>query len=117
MPFPCPVRPLTLTLSPSWGEGIEMAPSPSARERAGVRVGVCSRIIRASSVLKDSQAAQKRPEARRHSTAQAAEKGPDARRRAPRHPEAYFLYVEGCRKLAPMRFQLDGADGPFSAAC
>jgi hypothetical protein len=38
--------PLTLSLSPSGGEGIEMAPSP--RERVGVRVRVCSRIIRAS---------------------------------------------------------------------
>ena len=36
----------------------------------------------------------------------AGEKGPDARRRAPRHPEAYFSYVEGCRKLA------NEADGP-----
>src|SRR6266508_514678 len=46
-------------------------------------------------------------------TAQAVEKGPDARRRAPRHPEAYFLYVEGCRKLAPTRFSPNGADGPY----
>jgi hypothetical protein len=44
-------------------------------------------------------------------TEQAVEKGTDARRRAPRHPEAYFLYVEGCRKLA------NEADGPLSAAC
>src|SRR6266487_6421621 len=41
---------------------------------------------------------------------QAVEKGPDARRRAPRHPEAYSLYVEGCRKLA------NEADEPLSAA-
>jgi hypothetical protein len=32
------MRPLTLSLSPSGGEGIETAPSPSARERGGVRV-------------------------------------------------------------------------------
>jgi hypothetical protein len=30
--------PLTLSLSPSGGEGIETTPSPSARERVGVRV-------------------------------------------------------------------------------
>jgi hypothetical protein len=42
---------------------------------------------------------------------QDGKKAPDARQRAPRHPEAYFLYVEGCRKLA------NEADGPFSAAC
>jgi len=42
---------------------------------------------------------------------QAVEKGPDARRRALRHPEAYSPYVEGCRKLA------NEADGPLSAAC
>ncbi len=35
---PRPMRPLTLSLSPSGGEGIETAPSPSARERGGVRV-------------------------------------------------------------------------------
>jgi hypothetical protein len=35
-----PARPLTLTLSPSGGEGIEIAPSPSARERVGVRVAL-----------------------------------------------------------------------------
>ena len=33
-----PVRPLTLSLSPFGGEGIETAPSPSPRERVGVRV-------------------------------------------------------------------------------
>jgi len=33
-----PMRPLTLSLSPSGGEGIETTPSPSARERGGVRV-------------------------------------------------------------------------------
>ncbi len=38
MCIPRPARPLALTLSPSGGEGIETAPSPSARERAGVRV-------------------------------------------------------------------------------
>jgi hypothetical protein len=32
------MRPLTLSLSPSGGEGIETTPSPSARERVGVRV-------------------------------------------------------------------------------
>ena len=32
------MRPLTLTLSPFGGEGIETAPSPSERERVGVRV-------------------------------------------------------------------------------
>src|SRR5436309_2446464 len=37
--------PLTLSLPPGGGEGIELAPSP--RERVGVRVRVCSRIIRA----------------------------------------------------------------------
>jgi len=42
---------------------------------------------------------------------QGVEKGPDARRRAPRHPAVYFLYIEGCRKLA------NDADGPLSAAC
>ncbi len=31
-------RPLTLTLSPSGGEGIETAPSPAGWEWAGVRV-------------------------------------------------------------------------------
>ena len=31
------MRPLTLALSPSGGEGIETPPSPSARERVGVR--------------------------------------------------------------------------------
>jgi len=31
-------HPLTLSLSPGGGEGIEAPPSPSARERAGVRV-------------------------------------------------------------------------------
>ncbi len=36
MGVPRPARPLTLTLSPSGGEGIET--TPSARERAGVRV-------------------------------------------------------------------------------
>jgi len=41
-----PTRPLTLTLSPSGGEGIELTPSPSSIKRAGVRVGACSRIIR-----------------------------------------------------------------------
>ncbi len=35
MRVPHPARPLTLTLSPSGGEGIETVPSPSARERAG----------------------------------------------------------------------------------
>jgi hypothetical protein len=35
---PRPMRPLTLSLSPSGGEGIETTPSPSARERVGVRV-------------------------------------------------------------------------------
>jgi hypothetical protein len=35
-------------ISPSGGEGIETTPSPSARERVGVRVAMCSRIIRAS---------------------------------------------------------------------
>ena len=35
---PRPMRPLTLSLSPSGGEGIETAPSPSERERVGVRV-------------------------------------------------------------------------------
>src|SRR5215469_3673672 len=40
-----PARPLTLALSPSGGEGIE-PPSPSLRERAGVRVGVSSRTAR-----------------------------------------------------------------------
>ena len=39
--FAASCAPLTQTLSPSGGEGIEMAPSPSVRERAGVRVGVC----------------------------------------------------------------------------
>ena len=33
-----PMRPFTLSLSPSGGEGIETTPSPSARERVGVRV-------------------------------------------------------------------------------
>jgi hypothetical protein len=33
-----PMRPLTLSLSPSGGEGIETTPSLSARERVGVRV-------------------------------------------------------------------------------
>jgi len=32
------MRPLTLSLSPSGGEGIETASSPSPRERVGVRV-------------------------------------------------------------------------------
>jgi len=32
------MRPLTLSLFPSGGEGIETAPSPSERERVGVRV-------------------------------------------------------------------------------
>jgi len=32
------MRPLTLSLSPAGGEGIETAPSPSERERVGVRV-------------------------------------------------------------------------------
>jgi len=31
------MRPLTLSLSPSGGEGIETAPSPSSRERVAVR--------------------------------------------------------------------------------
>jgi len=35
---PRPMRPLTLSLSPSGGEGIEPTPSPSARERVGVKV-------------------------------------------------------------------------------
>jgi hypothetical protein len=35
---PRPMPPLTLSLSPSGGEGIETTPSPSARERVGVRV-------------------------------------------------------------------------------
>jgi len=39
---------------------------------------------------------------------QALEEGPDARRRAPRHPEAYFLYVEGAassptKQMGPYR--------------
>jgi hypothetical protein len=38
MRVPRPARPLTPTLSPSGGEGIERAPSPSVRERVGVRV-------------------------------------------------------------------------------
>ena len=33
-----PLRPLTLSLSPFGGEGIEMAPSPSSIKRVGVRV-------------------------------------------------------------------------------
>src|SRR5215472_13797514 len=41
-------RPLPLTLFPSGGEGIKVAPSPSARERAGVRVVPSSRSLRAS---------------------------------------------------------------------
>jgi hypothetical protein len=36
--------PLTLSLSPSGGEGLDTPPSPSERERVGVRVGACSRI-------------------------------------------------------------------------
>src|SRR5437867_10735340 len=40
--------PLTLSLSPGGGEGIEMAPSLSERERVGVRVRMCSRLIRGS---------------------------------------------------------------------
>src|SRR5206468_11785107 len=36
--------------SPGGGEGIEMAPSPSERARVGVRVRMCSRIIRAGKV-------------------------------------------------------------------
>ena len=32
------MRPLTLSLSPSGGEGIETAPSPSSIKRVGVRV-------------------------------------------------------------------------------
>jgi hypothetical protein len=32
------MHPLTPTLSPSGGEGIETAPSPSEREKVGVRV-------------------------------------------------------------------------------
>src|SRR3989337_2584406 len=43
---PRPMRPLTLSLSPSGGEGIETTPSPSPRERAGVRVALSSRIGR-----------------------------------------------------------------------
>jgi len=35
---PRPMRPLTLSLSPSGGEGIETAPSPSSIKRVGVRV-------------------------------------------------------------------------------
>src|SRR5947208_9139243 len=45
--IPRRARPLTLSLAPRGGEGIDMAPSPSERERVGVRVRVCSRIIRA----------------------------------------------------------------------
>ena len=60
-------------------------------------------------------------------SSQAGEKSPDARRRAPRHLEACIVsalvswlrpsprratYVEGCRKLAPKRFELiDGLPG------
>ena len=36
---PRPMRPLTLSLSPG-GEGIKTAPSPSERERVGVRVAL-----------------------------------------------------------------------------
>jgi hypothetical protein len=39
LPSPC--------ISPSGGEGIGIAPSPSSRERVGVRVAFCSRIVRA----------------------------------------------------------------------
>ena len=35
---PRPMRPLTLSLSPSEGEGIESVPSPSSIKRVGVRV-------------------------------------------------------------------------------
>ena len=42
--------PLTLALSPSGGEGIESAPSPSSIKRVGVRVSVWSRGIRADMV-------------------------------------------------------------------
>ena len=64
--------------------------------------------------------------------AQVGEKGPDVRRRVPRHPEAYIVsalvswlrpssrratYVEGYRKLAPICFEINDADGPLSVAC
>jgi hypothetical protein len=42
---------------------------------------------------------------------QAAQKGPDARRRPMAAREAYFLYVERATEGA------NAADGPFSAAC
>jgi hypothetical protein len=42
---------------------------------------------------------------------QAAQKGPDARRRPTAAREAYFLYVERAAEGA------NEADGPFSAAC
>ena len=38
--------PLTLSLSPSGGEGSDTTPSPSERERAGVRGDTRSRMIR-----------------------------------------------------------------------
>ena len=72
-------RPLTLSLSPFGGEGIEPAPSPSERERVGVRVALCSRIARVSGMLENFRTAQK---------------GPDARRRPSAAREAYFLCVE-----------------------
>src|SRR3990170_1882825 len=46
---PRPMRPLTLSLSPSGGEGIETTPSPSERERVGVRVALSSRRVHANS--------------------------------------------------------------------
>jgi hypothetical protein len=42
---------LTLVLSTSGGEGIETAPSPSPRERVGMRVGASLHIIRACPLL------------------------------------------------------------------
>src|SRR3970282_1786971 len=42
---------------------------------------------------------------------QAAQRGPDARRRPTAAREAYFLYVERAAEGA------NEADGPFSAAC
>jgi hypothetical protein len=42
---------------------------------------------------------------------QAAQKGPDARRRPKVAGEAYFLYVEPAAEGA------NEADGPFSATC
>src|SRR5262252_5495238 len=90
-----PVRPLTLTLSPSGGEGIG-APSPSLRERAGVRVRTTSRTT------------PPRDEPRRRGD----QRGGGSKARAVRALE--WLAAGSCRPVPPRALRLPGGAAPVA---